>query len=357
MNNQQLDKLDIFLNKASWSYKKYKSYLKLREIFVLELIDIFENNEIDYYLYSEFSTKNKHEFHKREFDKFYIKKSNSFKALQSDIVEKEFEIFDFKDSLLFLKKQDVIFVVHQFSKLKTLAIKKQVALGSKNIYIAYEPLINNKLSSKIKNFVTTFSKFYFRIKILGFKNTFFYDNDKVYKLSYSKFLNLTFEPEDSVNWLLRSRHLNLITNNKEFIKIKDIIGYLKENNNLENKMNNVIEVNTQYKFEEPIHLNRKFWESGNNFFIYPIYFRYRKNVIPYKESNQYIEEDPGINLYSFEYFDKLQSMTDKEVEDFLLKNPIEITKDYITSGRHRVAAMIGRLVIDQKYLTMYFKLK
>ena len=50
-------------------------------------------------------------------------------------------------------------------------------------------------------------------------------------------------------------------------------------------------------------------------------------------------------------------MTDKEVEDFLLKNPIEITKDYITSGRHRVAAMIGRLVIDQKYLTMYFKLK
>ena len=68
MNNQQLDKLDIFLNKASWSYKKYKSYLNLREKFVLELIDIFENNEIDYYLYSEFSTKNKHEFHKLDWD-------------------------------------------------------------------------------------------------------------------------------------------------------------------------------------------------------------------------------------------------------------------------------------------------
>ncbi len=357
MNNKKLDKLDIFLNKASWSHKKYKLYFNLREKFTLELINIFENNEIDYYLYSEFSSKNKHKFHKREFDKFYIKKFNSLKGLRTDLIKKEYEIFDFQDNLLYLKKQDVIFIVDQFSKLRTLTIKKQVTLGSKNIYIVYEPLINNKLLSKIKNFVTTFYKFYFRIRILGFKNTFFYDNDKVYKLSYSKFLKLRFEPENSVNWLLRSRHLNLITNNKEFIKIKDIVSHLKINNNLENKMNHVVEVNTQYEFDEPVHLNRRFWESGNNFFIYPIYFRYRKNVIPYKESNQYIKADPGINLYSFEYFDNLESMTDKEVEDFLLKNPIEITKDYITSGRHRVAAMIGRLVIDQKYLTMYFKLK
>ena len=46
-------------------------------------------------------------------------------------------------------------------------------------------------------------------------------------------------------------------------------------------------------------------------------------------------------------------MSDNDIEEFLKENPIEITKDYLTSGRHRVCAMIGRLVSNKKYISIY----
>ena len=53
-------------------------------------------------------------------------------------------------------------------------------------------------------------------------------------------------------------------------------------------------------------------------------------------------------LYSFDYYTDLEKMNDKEIQQFLMNNPIEITDRHITSGRHRVAAMIG--VARNKYI-------
>ena len=46
-------------------------------------------------------------------------------------------------------------------------------------------------------------------------------------------------------------------------------------------------------------------------------------------------------------------MTDEEIKSFLKNNPIEITNNCITSGRHRVCAMMNRLINDEKYITFY----
>ena len=43
-------------------------------------------------------------------------------------------------------------------------------------------------------------------------------------------------------------------------------------------------------------------------------------------------------------------MDDKEINKMLKINPIEINNNSFGSGRHRVAAMIGRLVHKQKYI-------
>ena len=49
-------------------------------------------------------------------------------------------------------------------------------------------------------------------------------------------------------------------------------------------------------------------------------------------------------------------MTDDEIISFLKDNPIEITNNFITSGRHRVSAMCGRMIKGKKYLPLYVKI-
>ena len=91
-------------------------------------------------------------------------------------------------------------------------------------------------------------------------------------------------------------------------------------------------------------------------FIYPIYFEFRKNVVPYKKANDYISKNKTPNIYSYEYYENLPSMSDEEVVKFLEKNPIEITNNYITSRRHRVSAMCGRIINGKDYLPIHKKL-
>ena len=46
-------------------------------------------------------------------------------------------------------------------------------------------------------------------------------------------------------------------------------------------------------------------------------------------------------------------MTDTEIKDFLEKNPLPIRNQSFISGRHRVAAMIGRIIKKKKYIPFY----
>ena len=63
-----------------------------------------------------------------------------------------------------------------------------------------------------------------------------------------------------------------------------------------------------------------------------------------------------MNLYSADYYKELEIMTDSEIEQFLKENPIEITLNFITSGKHRVAAMIGRILENKDYINFYVKI-
>ena len=49
----------------------------------------------------------------------------------------------------------------------------------------------------------------------------------------------------------------------------------------------------------------------------------------------------------------LYPMTDSEIIDFIRANPIEITNNSVSSGKHRVFAMIGRLVSNKTYLPLW----
>ena len=53
----------------------------------------------------------------------------------------------------------------------------------------------------------------------------------------------------------------------------------------------VVEVNTSFIFDEPIHLNKEFWHGGNNFYIYPLLFGFKKGVVKYSSTNEYIQKN------------------------------------------------------------------
>jgi hypothetical protein len=47
-------------------------------------------------------------------------------------------------------------------------------------------------------------------------------------------------------------------------------------------------------------------------------------------------------------------MNENEIDNFLRLNPLSINKNKgFSSGRHRVAAMIGRLIRKEKYIPFY----
>ena len=43
-----LDSLDLFLNKAHWSYKKYKSFNEIRSRVLIEFIEILNSKNLKY---------------------------------------------------------------------------------------------------------------------------------------------------------------------------------------------------------------------------------------------------------------------------------------------------------------------
>ena len=66
--------------------------------------------------------------------------------------------------------------------------------------------------------------------------------------------------------------------------------------------------------------------------------------IPYSEANKFISNDKNnLNLYSTKYYESLKTMNEEELRTFLKDNPIEVTNNCVTSGKHRVYAMIGRI--------------
>ncbi len=174
---------------------------------------------------------------------------------------------------------------------------------------------------------------------------------KIFKLSLNQFVKMKFDSND-FNYYLRKSHYDLITNNNRCLKIVDILNFFKKkkNKNIEEK---IIETDTEFLFDEPIYLNKKFWKTGNNFYIYPLIFGFKKNIIGYEKVNDYIKEKKKPKVYSKDYYKKLFNMNNREIKDLMIKNPIAINKNGFLGGRHRVAAMIGRLIKGENYIPFY----
>jgi len=170
-------------------------------------------------------------------------------------------------------------------------------------------------------------------------------------ISKKEFLNLNVEPRDSFNWLWRKLHLDLVTNNGKLIKVKDIVNYLCDDDKFQELDDLTIESDTSKPFISSAY-DMDFWWSGNNYFWYCVKFSFRKNVVPYNHANEYIESKNNPLLYSKDYYDSLDQMSTSDITNFLRLHPIEIENNSVVGGKHRVFAMIGRLVRNQTYIPM-----
>ncbi len=354
---EKFDNLDLFLNKAHWNHKKYKSFFETRSKVLIEFIEILESNNLEYSLLSIKNKNKKLVFNKREFDKFLFDEVKEINLLEEKLLQENFNVYLSEENKKIILKNHIVIEIHDNKTLNSKLKSSIYLLQNKKIKVVYINRFNfykvKKIYKKINYLIMNI---YYRVQVIGFYNSLTYSKDGIYKLKYKNFHKLDFEPLDSVNWLLRKNHLNVLTENKKHISVGSIINYLKDDDFFTKKINNINEVDTSTPFSEPIHLNRDFWESGNNFFIYPAYFEFRKNVVSYKNSNEYIRNVTFPQLYSFDYYENLDKMSDEEITEFLINNPIEITNRHITSGRHRVAAMMGRMVRNKPYINFYIKL-
>ena len=352
-----IDYLDVFLNKAHWSYYKYENYLDLKKNYSLSFT-ILNNLNIDYFMllnYSGHFVDNK-----QKPEKVYVQEFINNKKLILNLKESNFSILEDVNSRIYISKFNILVEITS-KRPRMFTVKKDllyVGENSKSFYFKKNKLIifQRKLIARLYSKVLKIKKKFYILKLIGFKNYKNFDPNRVYELSFKNFLNLKIEKNDSINWLLRKNHLDLLTNNRANLYFKEIISYFKKDDNLNKSIKKVKEVDTSKIFKEPIHINRKFWETGNNFFIYPLYFQFKRGVVSYKLSNVYISSNEQPSLFSYEYYENLTSMPDKELSEFLAQNPIEITENYITSGRHRASAMCGRVIAGKNYLPMYFKI-
>jgi len=65
--------------------------------------------------------------------------------------------------------------------------------------------------------------------------------------------------------------------------------------------------------------------------------------------------DIGWDNLTKEYFDSLEDMSDGEIEDFLMNNPVEFENGFIKHSYHRACAMMGRLISGKEYIPFYMK--
>lgn len=171
----------------------------------------------------------------------------------------------------------------------------------------------------------------------------------VKKLSLEEFLSLQIDEEGSVNWSWRANHMEALYREGETLRAT--LARLKKNAGLD--LNRIVETKLESCVPEPTNLSYEFWRTGNNFFVYPFLYGYRHLVMPYHAANLYISYIGVPILYSAAYFEDLKPMSETEIEKFLRRNPISITGNSVTAGRHRISAMLGRLHRGEKYLPVY----
>lgn len=219
----------------------------------------------------------------------------------------------------------------------------------------YVPLISRAsyINAKLKSTVT---KLYLRLphksRILLSPLLAFFGLSYI-RLNYNDFLRLNVEPSDSFNWYWRFPHLSLATNGGKYSLVSDILLYFSDPSNMRSALDNVVEVDTRHLFLSPLNFDYRFWNTGNNFFFYCIYFSFRNSVCPYSHANEYITNSVIPPLYSYDYFNSLPELNSLEIKKLFQDSPLELTDSAITGGKHRAFAMIGHLLKQRPYIPIW----
>lgn len=173
------------------------------------------------------------------------------------------------------------------------------------------------------------------------------------QLSEDAFKAAQIEPKDSFNWRWRKPHLDLVTDGGRLTFISDIIEHFREGETLDRKREMVIETDTSKPFWEPANFDPRFWQSGNNYFLYCIIYQYRHGVLAYTDANTYIVAGGLEDLYTARYYENLPKMNINEIIELQRAKPLEMKLGAIVGGKHRSFAMIGRLVAGEEYLPFW----
>jgi len=173
------------------------------------------------------------------------------------------------------------------------------------------------------------------------------------RLDERLFRRLLIEPSDSFNWRWRKPHLDIVTNHGVLCSTGMIADYFRDQSVMARVVGRIVETDTSTPFNDPANLDPRFWQSGNNYFINCILYQFRKGVVPYQKANDYVKGGQMPKLYSAEYYARLPEMSDHEIETLLRDQPIEVRQGAVTSGKHRVFAMIGRLASGKPFLPMW----
>ena len=167
------------------------------------------------------------------------------------------------------------------------------------------------------------------------------------EISLDQFLKLKFDSPTAINWEWRSEHTRPFA--WPDATMEEILTRL----DLEALRRNLIQTPMDGPFLEPINLSKKFWSTGNNFFIAPMLAGFRHGVMPYTAANLYIVSGLKPDLYSLEYYEALPRVSEDELPRFLKDHPIAVKNGSVRSGRHRVATMLGRLARGEEYIPFY----
>ncbi len=380
--NIQLQKNIVFKDLSKIFLRNKVNYLLFyRTLLYAKKVGRFnEDNEDNVIIYTEekkipqikeILKKKKFKFYRIDRDSFKIKKLNV--NIEIFIVLKSQSSFFFKnieiETKYLLKKKKIKilgttyflpaksnFLISKIFSPKKIELIKNMIFSNKKIFSKIIDLvILFLLIIKYKKSITNYSlknKFN-ALSNIQFKN--FPISNKIKQkgckvLTEKEFKNTYFDFDKS-NWIYRKPHLSIFTNSTKIKKIGPIINHIRKN--FKKIKSSIKEVDTSKTFDEPLEWNDNFWKKGNNFFIYSIIYEYRHGVVAYNQSNKYIRENQKLKLYSKKYFESLKSMSDKEIKNYLDQNPLKLIDNAFSEGRHKVAAMIGRLVKNKKYIPFH----
>lgn len=357
------DKIDNFLYYDYWHRKGHENSVVIRQKLLKDLLEISKNNHFEVFLSYrtlESILINKSINPSERLDNLSIRIKDK-DLLFSELQKFKFTIIENNNKYCLLFRDKRLIKINFFSKI---LFKKNIEFLGYKFYFFQREAIIIKSTRKIRMFYT---KIFNKLKYLfnKYKNNIILsqlanrldaneiNRGEVYPLNESAFLNLRIEPKLSPNWIMRRKHLDIVSNNRKYTKVKDIVKYFKNKENLENARKQINETINLNIYDEPISHNKLFWNSGNNYFINNLLYGFRKNVTSYADANNYISYQNKPNLYSKEYYESLEKMSDIEIKNFFIENPIEVTNNCVTSGKHRMYAMIGKLINDESYITIY----